>query len=261
MVWKRWRLSRRRTTRPRRPIRIEVRPTFVRVISPGPLPEPVTVANMREQNAARNVEVIATLRRFRLAEDAGRGVDLIQDSMARQLLDAPVFEDDGTSVTVTLPLTSVVSTRERAWVTEIEAAGDIRREDRLLLLQAARGAELTNRSVRELTGWDSVEARASLRRLSAAGLLVRDGERSGAKYRLAPGMNLPGTAPAHPADREAHVLRLATEGPLSNEQVRAATGLDRLQALALLKGLVEEGRLEVRGQRRGTHYVLPGWTS
>ena len=241
----------------RRPVRIEVRPTSVRVTSPGPLPEPVTVANMREQNAARNVEVIATLRRFRLAEDAGRGVDLIQDSMARQLLDPPVFEDDGTSVTVTLPLTSVVSTRERAWVTEIEAAGEIRREDRLLLIQAARGGELTNRSVRGLTGWDSVEARASLRRLSSAGLLVRDGERAGARYRLAAGMNLPGAAPARPSDLEAQVLRLAGEGPISNEQARAATGLDRPQALALLRRLVEQGRLEVRGQRRGTRYVLP----
>lgn len=245
----------------RRPVRIEVRPTSVRVISPGPLPEPVTVTNMREQNAARNVEVIATLRRFRLAEDAGRGVDLIQDSMARQLLDAPIFEDDGTSVSVTLPLTSVVSIRERAWITEIEAAGDIRREDRLLLLQAARGAELTNRSVRRLTGWDSVEARASLRRLSEAGLLIRDGERSGARYRLAPGMNLPGAATAGPADLEAQVLRLAEAGPIANEQVRAVTGLDRPQALALLKRLVEQGRLETYGQRRGTRYVLPGGAS
>lgn len=58
----------------RRSVRIDIRRTKVSITSPGPLPEPVTVDNIREQNAARNAEVIATLRRFRLAEDAGRGV-------------------------------------------------------------------------------------------------------------------------------------------------------------------------------------------
>jgi ATP-dependent DNA helicase RecG len=51
----------------RRSVRVEIRPTRVRITSPGPLPEPVTVANMREQNAARNLTVISALRRFRLA--------------------------------------------------------------------------------------------------------------------------------------------------------------------------------------------------
>lgn len=73
----------------RRCVRIEIRPTKVRIVSPGPLPEPVTVQNIREQNAARNTEVIATLRRFRLAEDTGRGIDVMQDVMAERLLDPP----------------------------------------------------------------------------------------------------------------------------------------------------------------------------
>jgi ATP-dependent DNA helicase RecG len=128
----------------RRSVRIDIRPTKVSITSPGPLPEPVTVDNIREQNAARNAEVIATLRRFRLAEDAGRGVDLMQDVMAEQLLDAPTFRADATSVTVDLPLTSTVTIAERAWVGEIESRGELRPLDRILLVHAARGQVLTN---------------------------------------------------------------------------------------------------------------------
>ena len=92
-------------------IRVEIRPDRVMVMSPGGLPEPVTVENIREQSAARNLEVIRTLRRYRLAEDAGRGVDIIQDEMASNLLEPPEFSNDGSSVKVVLPLTGLVAPR------------------------------------------------------------------------------------------------------------------------------------------------------
>lgn len=107
----------------RRCVRIEIRPTKVRIVSPGPLPEPVTVQNIRGQNTARNTEVIATLRRFRLAEDAGRGVDVMQDLMAERLLEPPIFEADAVSVTVDLPLTSTVTVAERAWSVRSKIGG------------------------------------------------------------------------------------------------------------------------------------------
>ena len=54
------------------------------------------------------------------------------------------------------------------------------------------------------------------------------------------------------------VLGMAREGPVTNTMVRERTGLDRIEALAVLAHLVDAGRLERRGQRRGTHYVLSG---
>lgn len=240
----------------RRCVRIEIRPARVRVISPGPLPEPVTVQNMREQNAARNLDVIATLRRFRLAEDAGRGVDLMQDTMAEQLLDAPVFEADESTVTVDLPLTSTVAPAERAWVTEIEARGELKPHDRVLVVHAARGRVLTNATARQLLGVDSTHARRALRRLCDAGLLVQQGTKSGAKYVLADEIAPPPGLRLSRANLQELVIDLARSSAVTNGLLRERASVDRAEALRVLNELVESGRLVRLGERRGARYVL-----
>lgn len=52
------------------------------------------------------------------------------------------------------------------------------------------------------------------------------------------------------------VLDAALRGPLTNENIREATGLDTAGARALAKALVERGLLTVTGQKRGTRYAL-----
>lgn len=61
-------------------VRVEIHPDAVTVISPGALPEPVTIENMRDQTSARNASVIRVLRAYKLAEDSGAGVDVMQGS-------------------------------------------------------------------------------------------------------------------------------------------------------------------------------------
>ena len=238
----------------RRSVRIEIRPTRVRVSSPGPLPEPVTVENMREQNAARNLAVIGALRRYRLAEDAGRGVDLMQDIMAEQLLDPPQFIADEAAVTVDLPLTSTVSPSERAWIAEIENRGELKPNDRVLVVHAARGRVLTNTSARELLGVDSTHARAALRRLCDAGLLVREGTRAGARYVLATDINPPPGLRLSRTNLHDLVLDLARSSLVTNQLVRERLSVDRVEALRVLNELVEAGKLTRLGERRGAHY-------
>lgn len=238
-------------------IRVELRPDRVVVKSPGGLIEPVTVENIRDQQAARNVDVINVLRRFGLAEDAGRGVDVMEDSMQLEMLNPPRFADDGASVQLTLPIHSAVSPRERAWVRRLQERGQVQPRDYLLLVHAARGAELTNRLARELVGVDSVAARQALQRLRDAGYLERVGQRGGATYRIGrEAMPVLGTRLALEELQE-RVVRLAEGGPVTNASVRAATGVDRDQALAVLGSLVAEGRLERLGSRRVTRYVIP----
>ena len=238
-------------------IRVEVYPHAVRVISPGGLPEPVTVENIRETQAARNYRVISVLRRFGLAEDAGRGVDVMVDSMLEEMLAPPLFEDTGHSVSVTLPIRSAVTPTERAWVREVETRGLIEPADRIVLVHAGRGERLTNSRVRELSGVDPDEARRALQRLRDADFLVQHGKRGGASYTLNESLASPaGLRLTRQALKEL-ILQLANdEGPpLTNAGVRERTGLDRSEALRLLDELVSEGRLERVGTRRGTRYV------
>ncbi|HEX9969648.1 MAG TPA: ATP-binding protein [Acidimicrobiales bacterium] len=238
-------------------IRIEIRPHAVEVASPGGLPEPVTVQNIRETQAARNPDLITTLRRMGLAEDVGRGVDVMQDTMMEELLDPPRFADLKHSVRVTLPTHGAVSPRERAWVRELENRGGLGPRDRVLLVHAARGDVLTNSSARALLGVDSVHARQALRRLRNEGFLVQTGERGGATYRLGENIRPPLGMRLRQHELEAFVLRLAENGPISNAIVRQHTGLDRVDALRILESLTSSGALVRRGERRGVHYVKP----
>ena len=212
---------------------------------------------MRQAQAARNPSIIDVLRRFSLAEDAGRGVDVIEDTMEEALLDPPKFVEEGSSVIVTLPLRGQITPRERGWIADLERRGRLQITDRLLLVHAARGERLTNARAREILSVDSTAARQALQRLRDSRLLVQHGERGGASYTLAESIAPPAAYRMSAGQLRRLVLEAASEGPLSNERVRDITGLDRLDALRLLQELVREGVLVQRGQRRGTRYQLP----
>ena len=235
-------------------VRIEIRPTMVVVRSPGGLPEPVTVANIREANAARNFDVIRLLRQFGLAEDAGRGIDVMQDTMAQQMLDPPRFLDSGHEVVVELPVRSAVTATERAWVQELERRGSLQGVDRIILVHAARGESLTNRRVRELVGVNSDRAREILHRLRDQSFLDQRGRTAGSSYRLSGSLRPPAGLRLSNEELTDVIIRLARQGPIANRDVREATGLDRVEALTLLDRLVQARRLRRTGERRGVQY-------
>lgn len=230
----------------RAPVVIEIRPSSVIVRSPGALPPPVTVATLREAQSARNHTVIDILRRFGLAEDSGQGIDVIQDGMRYELLDEPVFREGDASFEVTLPLTGSITATERGWLAELERTDTLRPAERQLLVAVLREERITNRRVREILGVGSVEARTVLGRLRDANLLRQHGERSRSYYTL--GQLGPGRSD------EAVVLEAAAAEPVSNQRVRELTGLERREALALLRRLVAQGRLVKEGSHRGTRY-------
>lgn len=236
-------------------ILVEMRPGRIVVRSPGRLPEPVTIETMRSAQAARNPSIIDVLRRMRLAEDAGRGVDVMEDSMAEALMNPPSFAEDGESVVVTLPLVGPITARERAWVRELEGLGSLEVPDRMLLIHAARGERLTNSSSRDVLNIDALGARAALRRLRDNGFLVQEGVRGGASYTIAESLAPAAKFRLSNDERERVVTQSASERPVSNQDVRRMTGLNRDEALTLLRRLVERGSLTVTGSRRGTRYT------
>lgn len=233
----------------RSPIAVELRPSAVTITSPGGLPAPVTIPTLRMSNAPRNHTVIALLRRFGLAEDSGQGIDVIEDGMKLELMADPEFSEDGAHVRVRLPLHGLVSAEERGWLAEYGRTGLVGEEERLVLLELLRNARVTNSQARDATGEDSMTARARLRRLRDAGVLVQHGTRGRAYYTLGaigPGLSV-----------ERTVLDAAQRAPVTNQVVRELTGLDRPSALGLLRRLVGDGSLVQVGSRRGTRYKLP----
>lgn len=238
-------------------IRVEIHHDRVRITSPGGLPEPVTIENIRYQQAARNGTVLDALRRMGLAEDLGRGIDRMEDDMAADLLGPPEFEDDGSFFTVTLRLVGAVTPRERAWVRQLIDGKRLDRRSAPVVVNAARQGSITNGDVRNLLGVDSVVARSILQHLVTEGVLEQHGERGGATYVLALTAGVPVRIRRSEEELEQVVLSLAADHPVTNALVRDQTGLDRLDALDLLRRLVDKGRLVREGARRGTQYVLP----
>ncbi len=235
---------------------IEISPVEVTITSPGPLPEPVTVANIRQTQAARNPELLNALRRLRLAEDEGVGVDRIFDEMQSELLQAPTFIDTGSHVIVRLPTRAAATVEERAWLADVAALGKIDSSDRVVLVHALRNEHLTNARVRTLLNTSEAGARHRLARLVDLGMLVRHGERAATTYSIA--ASLPGATPIDDAATADAVLALAAQrGSVSNTDVRESLGIDRADALRVLQGLVTDGRLEQFGSRRGTRYAVP----
>jgi ATP-dependent DNA helicase RecG len=235
---------------------VEIREDSVIVRSPGSLPEPVTVETMRVAQSARNPIIIDILRSLALAEDAGRGVDVMQDSMRDALLDAPVFDDDGAFVTVTLPMRGPITERERGWVSELERSRELQPHERLLMIHAARGEELTNSGAREYLGTtDPAEARAVLQSLRDRHLLRQTGQRGAARYSLHPDLSSPAAYRVSQEELQDMVVEAAADREVVNADVRRLTGLTALEATRLLNQLVEDGRLERRGERRGSRYT------
>ena len=240
-------------------VEVRVSPREVTVISPGGFVAPVTSENLRDAHAARNRRVIQALRAFGLSEDAGRGIGVVLNEMAQDLRAEPTFaEQPQGHVTVRLPIESPVSPEERAWARELEGRAELLPGDRRVLIEAARGAELANADVRSLLNIDSAEARQSLQRLRDAGLLEQEGKRRAARYRIVPGLGRPAWVGLDRAGQRSAVLDMAGRGPVTNAMVRQELGLPRQGAVLLLRGLVAEGMLEMRGSKRGSHYVLAG---
>jgi len=221
-------------------VRIEIRPDRVVVRSPGGLPDGVSLDLLALRSVPRNVLLIRTLRFFGIAEDAGRGVRLMRDYMALNLMAPPRFEADDSSVTVTLLLGSEAAPPERAWLARTlssEASGALRPHsvsdgggipagtegrDARVLLEVARGETLTNGHVRRLLAVDTAEARAALRRLRDPASVHQRGTGSPASYVLAPptgGVGRPGGVLVRPVVSGAALIRLPGEGPVSAEPV------------------------------------------
>ncbi len=239
-------------------VEVRVTPSEVAVVSPGGFVAPVTHKNLHNAHAARNRRLIQALRAFGLAEDAGRGIRVVLNEMAQDLRSEPSFIDQPNGhVTVRLPIQSPVTPEERAWAHQLHTRTELQPADRRVLIEAARGAQLANSDVRALLNIDSAQARQSLHRLRDAGLLEQHGERRGARYRIAADLRHPAGVSLDRAQQRSAVLDMAKTGPITNTTVRQHLGLPRQQTVHLLRGLVADGMLKMRGTKRGSHYILP----
>ena len=229
----------------------------VEVRSPGSLPGPITLDNIRDQHYSRNRRIMTVLKILGFVEEYGEGVDRMFNEMEARLMRPPSIFADGVSVTVTLYAGSFLTAEDQAWLSLLGHL-DLSAPERRALVAAKHEASVTPRGLRKLMPTDDVEA--LLAGAVAKGLLRLTGERGGARYVLSDEIVIrAGASGLEARGRQRQMLLDETRRRGSISTQEGAALLDEAIPVVreLLNDLVRRGSLTAAGRTRARRYYLP----
>jgi ATP-dependent DNA helicase RecG len=229
----------------------------IEIQSPGPLPGHITLENIRQEHYSRNPRVMRVLKSLGLVEEYGEGVDRMFSEMEARLMEPPIFNATGSSVTVTLRNRFLVDVEQQAWLAllghvELSAA-----ERRILIAARSRQGEgVTPRGLRDILG-PGVNVPSLLSGLVAKSLLVRVGERGGTRYVLSDEVVMrAGATGVEARTRKRQILldEMRKRGRLSTAEASDLLSEDMATVRHLLNDLVRADLAQARGNTRGRRY-------
>jgi ATP-dependent DNA helicase RecG len=226
----------------------------VEIRSPGGLPGPITLENIREEHYSRNRRVMRALKMLGLVEEYGEGIDRMYEFMDARLMEPPAIQPTPDSVTVTLRNRFLVSVEEQAWLSLLGHLNLTNHERRALAVARREGA-LTRRRILQLI--PDANADALLRGAVAKGLLVRTGHAGGAKYELSEEVVMrAGASGVEAQSRKRQMLldEVQGRGSLSTAEGAALLHEDQVLVRHLLNDLAAAGLVLARGQTRARRY-------
>lgn len=250
------------------PIAIRLSDDQLRVTSPGGFPPGITLQSFLDESKPRSVILADAFKRAGLVDRYGRGIPEMYLQLLRLGRNAPDYSATNDKAVIVAIPTSDADLEMVRFVIEYEASA----QSRLTLLHLRVLHELKavgDSTVSELANaLDVSEARlrSDLARLTELGLVEPRGSGRGRRFHL--------TAAFYRSAHASEYVRLQDTDPIQQDQMvlayvdrwgsitrRKAAELCRLspqQARLTLRRLVEAGELELRGERRGSHYVRPG---
>ncbi|WP_227994450.1 RNA-binding domain-containing protein [Luteimicrobium xylanilyticum] len=247
------------------PVSIQLSDDRLRVASPGGFPPGITLANLLDDSKPRSVILAEAFKRAGLVDRYGRGVPEMHRELLRLGRSVPDYSaTNDKAVILTVPTSDSDIEMVRFVIEREEETGTplpLRHLRVLHELKAAGHASLAELlDTLDLTG---SSLRDDLTRLTEAGLVETRGSGRGRQYYL--------TAAFYRSAQASAYVRLQDTEPIQQDQMvlayvdrwgsitRAKTAelcrLTPLQARTVLKRLVDTGQLELRGERRGSHYV------
>ncbi len=236
-------------------------PDRLEISSPGGLFGDVTLDTLEERQSTRNLRLMQMMEDHRLVDNRGSGINGMIAEMRDAHLEPPRFSDDRSYFRVIFYRHTLMLSGEGIdWLNAVAAALPISDRQRLALLYLRSNKRMTNSDYRRLHRVDSRLAARELQELVALSAVEMRGVRGGSHYVLA----LPAAIPQssrEPADHDVEEILafVRREGFITNGQCRELLGItSRERVRRLLGRLVDDGRLERVGQRRGARYVLAG---
>jgi ATP-dependent DNA helicase RecG len=227
--------------------RIEIR-------SPGGLPGPITLDNIRIEHYSRNRRIMRALKLLGLVEEYGEGIDRMYEFMDARLMDPPVIVASPDSVTVTLRNRFLVSVEEQVWLSMLGHLNLTSQERRVLAI-ARREGSISRRRIIQLL--PEVNPDLLLRGAVAKGLLFRTGNAGGARYELSEEVIIrAGSSGVEAQSRKRQMLldEIQQRGSLSTAEGASLLEEDTVLVRHLLNNLVATGLVVPRGQTKARRY-------
>ena len=244
-------------------IHVNLHRDCVEVVSPGGFIGGVTPLNvLRHDPVRRNPLLASALQAIGLVNRVGLGVDRIYDELLRHGKSLPRYEVNESFVRLTIP-TTTHSDFARFAADTARRGEQLDRDDLIVLRSLITRGEHDRWSAARVLQLSDQEASNILVSLRQRGFLDVNGRGRGATYRLSGGYahweEYDPIATGRARDRdEARSIVLAAisdQGAVTNTNIRELTGYSRSEVLRLTMEMRMDGTIEVRGSKRGAHYV------
>lgn len=224
--------------------------------SPGALLPDVNIDDLRGRkrvHASRNPRIARILTELGIMRQQGEGIPRMIEEMELSWLPPPDLEVTDREFRVVLKNAPIFEGSDEAWTHFVRQLPLDVRQKRALV--AFHSGAFRSGDYQELNRVDRDTAYRELQELEQRGLVRADGATKARLYSVDK-RAMRKHAPAR--SRVALVVaRMKDAGRLTNTDVREAYGVERAEARRLLSDWTARGIVELRGERRGAHYV-PG---
>ena len=247
------------------PIRVHLSDETLRVSSPGGFPPGITLATILDDSRPRSVLLADAFKRAGFVDRAGRGVEQMYLAMLRVGRGAPDYDaSNDDAVVVTVATSGADLDIVRFVLAYEERTGDVLTMQQLRVVHEVKsmGPE-TLVELRDALRQPESVVRAQVTRLIELGVLEARGagrhrrhHLSAAFHRLAESSAYVRLQDTDPIQQDQMVLSYVESfGTITRAKAAELCRLSPQQARGVLKRLVEQGQLELRGERRAAHYV------
>ena len=249
-------------------VRLLVADDAVSIVSPGGFPRGVRLDNFLDESRPRSRVLANAFKRAGLVERTGRGIPRMFSSTLRIGRDAPDFSrTSDVSVSVVFATATADAALARFVLERERQRGAPMALSDLQVLHALRSdGRLTATEASELTQKSPAETRAALARMVESGLVEMRGGGRGRSYHLSASVyRALGAGSAYVRVRNYDTIQqrqmvlsyVRAHGRITRSQAAELCALTPTQAGTVLRGMQKAGDLELHGERRGSHYLLP----
>jgi ATP-dependent DNA helicase RecG len=237
------------------------------ISNPGGFVEGVSLANLLvTMPRPRNPLLADIMKRVGLAERTGRGVDRIYEGLLRYGRPAPDYSlSDATGVILRLPESDADLPFLQMIIEEERRSGaSLPIESLIVLSQLRASSRLSAGMLAQSLQRDEAAARAILGRLTEAGLVQSHGSAKAREYslsaaiyrRLGKSADYVRQAEFDNIQQEQMIMQyVRRHGSITRKDVADLCRLSADQASRILRRLVNEEKLTLRGKNRGAYYT------